>query len=89
MNRKDFIKKGLLGTGIFASSSAIANVVKNDIDELATLEIIGFNHMMKAFGFIKMLGFTWVNLTKVLAKTTTSNALEMAFMLLFFMEMLA
>ncbi len=45
MNRKDFIKKGLLGTGIFASSSAMANVVKNDIDELATLEIIGFNHI--------------------------------------------
>jgi quercetin 2,3-dioxygenase len=45
MNRKDFLKKGLLGTGIFASSSTLANVVKNDIDELAPLEIIGFNHI--------------------------------------------
>jgi quercetin 2,3-dioxygenase len=45
MNRKDFLKKGLLGTGIFATSSALANVIKNDIDELAVLEVIGFNHI--------------------------------------------
>ena len=46
MNRKDFIKKGLLGTGMFvASASAIGNVLKNDIDELKELELIGFNHL--------------------------------------------
>jgi quercetin 2,3-dioxygenase len=45
MNRKDFLKKGILGTGIFATSSALANVIKNDIDELAALEVIGFNHI--------------------------------------------
>ncbi len=45
MDRKDFIKKGLMGTGIFAASAALGNVVKNDIDELSALEILGFNHL--------------------------------------------
>lgn len=45
MNRKDFIKKGLLGAGIFASSGAVASVIKNDIDELKELKILGFNHL--------------------------------------------
>lgn len=45
MDRKDFIKKGLLGTAIFASAKSMANVVKNDIDELKELEIVGFNHL--------------------------------------------
>lgn len=45
MDRKDFLKKGLLGTGIFASSAALGSVVVNDIDELKALEIIGFNHL--------------------------------------------
>lgn len=45
MNRKDFIKKGLLGTGVFITSAAIGNVIKNEIDELKELEIIGFNHI--------------------------------------------
>ncbi|MBK8567010.1 MAG: pirin family protein [Saprospiraceae bacterium] len=45
MDRKDFLKKGLMGTGIFAASAALGNVVKNDIDELKPLEIIGFNHI--------------------------------------------
>ena len=34
-----------MGTGIFAASAALGNVVKNDIDELKPLEIIGFNHI--------------------------------------------
>ncbi len=34
-----------MGTGIFAASAALGNVVKNDIDELKELEIIGFNHI--------------------------------------------
>jgi redox-sensitive bicupin YhaK (pirin superfamily) len=46
MDRKGFIKKGLLGTGMFvASASAIGNILKNDIDELKELEPIGFNHL--------------------------------------------
>ncbi|MBK8471403.1 MAG: pirin family protein [Sphingobacteriales bacterium] len=45
MNRKDFIKKGLLGTSIFAASTAFGNVVRNNIDELQALDIIGFNHL--------------------------------------------
>lgn len=45
MNRKDFLKKGLLGTGILASSTAIGAIIHNDIDELKPLEILGFNHL--------------------------------------------
>ena len=45
MDRKNFIKKGILGTGVFLASSTLANVVKNNIDELKPLEPIGFNHL--------------------------------------------
>lgn len=45
MDRKAFLKKGLMGTGIFAASAALGNVVRNDIDELRELEILGFNHI--------------------------------------------
>ena len=45
MDRKDFIKKGVLGSVIFASTGAMANVVKNNIDELKELEVLGFNHI--------------------------------------------
>lgn len=45
MERKEFLKKGLLGTGMFAASAALGNVVKNNIDELKELEILGFNHI--------------------------------------------
>jgi hypothetical protein len=45
MDRKTFLKKGLLGTGIFAATSALGNVVLNDIDELHPLDILGFNHL--------------------------------------------
>lgn len=34
-----------MGTGIFAATAALGNVVKNDIDELKPLDIIGFNHI--------------------------------------------
>ena len=47
MDRKDFIKKGLLGTGVFLTSSAFGNIIKNDIDELKELDIIGYNHIPK------------------------------------------
>lgn len=45
MDRKDFIKKGLMGTGIFAATTVLGNVVKNNIDELTELEVLGFNHL--------------------------------------------
>ncbi|MTH17700.1 pirin family protein [Flavobacterium sp. LC2016-01] len=45
MDRKDFIKKGLLGTGMFVASTAVANIMKNDIDEIKPLEPVGFNHL--------------------------------------------
>lgn len=45
MDRKDFIRKGLLGTGMLVSASSLGNLIKNDIDELKKLEIIGFNHL--------------------------------------------
>lgn len=45
MNRKDFIKKGFIGTGIFVTSSALGNILKNNIDEIKELEVLGFNHL--------------------------------------------
>jgi hypothetical protein len=45
MDRKNFLKTGLLGTGILASSKTFAPLAKNDIDELKPLEIMGFNHI--------------------------------------------
>ena len=43
MDRKDFIRKGLLGTGAFMAAPAIANA--NRIEELEPLEAMGFNHL--------------------------------------------
>ena len=34
-----------MGSVIFSSTAAAANVVKNDIDELKELEVVGFNHI--------------------------------------------
>lgn len=45
MKRKDFLRTGLLGTGIFAASGSVGALVKNDIDELRPLDILGFNHL--------------------------------------------
>jgi redox-sensitive bicupin YhaK (pirin superfamily) len=45
MDRKDFIRKGLMGTGMLVTSSALGNLVQNNIDELHELEILGFNHI--------------------------------------------
>lgn len=48
MDRKSFLKKGLFGTGIFAASAALGNVIRNNIDEISPLEVIGFNHLPPA-----------------------------------------
>ncbi|MFM9009284.1 MAG: pirin family protein [Bacteroidota bacterium] len=45
MDRKTFIRNGLLGTAIIAGSAARAQLVRNDIDELESLDIVGFNHL--------------------------------------------
>ncbi len=45
MKRKDFIRTGLLGTGIFAASGSVGALAKNNIDELHPLDILGFNHL--------------------------------------------
>ena len=45
MERKDFIRKGLLGTAMFSAVGSIANFVDKNIDELKKLDIIGFNHL--------------------------------------------
>ena len=38
MERKDFLKKGLLGTGIFAATTIGIEALANNIDELETLQ---------------------------------------------------
>jgi redox-sensitive bicupin YhaK (pirin superfamily) len=45
MDRKEFLKKGLLGTSIFVAGSSTASVIANNIDEIKALDIIGFNHL--------------------------------------------
>jgi hypothetical protein len=45
MDRKDFLKKGLMGTGVFVATAAAGNVLQNNIDELRELEVLGFNHI--------------------------------------------
>ena len=45
MNRKKFIQKTLLGTGMLMSSKSAIDLLKNDIDELVPLDIVGFNHI--------------------------------------------
>ncbi len=46
MDRKDFIKKGLLGTGMLVTASALGNVVKSDNDSKENnIEHLGFNHI--------------------------------------------
>jgi quercetin 2,3-dioxygenase len=51
MERKDFIRKGLLGTGIFAASATGLGALANNIDELSELkpmtapDNLGFNHI--------------------------------------------
>lgn len=45
MKRIDFIKKGLLGAGMFVSSSSMGALLVNNNDELHELEAVGFNHI--------------------------------------------
>lgn len=40
MNKQNFIKKGLLGSGIFTANAVSAGIMKNDIDEIEPLEAL-------------------------------------------------
>jgi len=53
MERKDFLKKGLVGTGMFATTASLGNILKNEIDELEPLELIGFCHIPNTESKIK------------------------------------
>lgn len=53
MNRKEFLRKGLLGTGFFVSATAMGNVLKNNIDELRELDVLGFNHIPHTHSHMK------------------------------------
>lgn len=45
MNRKSFIRKSILGSGMLVTSAALGDILKNDIDEIKPLEAVGFNHL--------------------------------------------
>ena len=53
MDRKDFLKKGLLGTGMFVASASLASAMKNEIDEIEPLEPIGYNYLPNTESKIK------------------------------------
>jgi redox-sensitive bicupin YhaK (pirin superfamily) len=53
MDRKDFLKKGLLGTGMFVATASLGNTMKNEIDEIEPLEPIGYNHLPNTDSKIK------------------------------------
>lgn len=53
MDRKDFLKKGLLGTGMFVATASLGNTMKNEIDEIEPLEPIGYNHLPNTYSKIK------------------------------------
>ncbi|KAA5532457.1 pirin family protein [Taibaiella lutea] len=45
MENNEFIKKGLMGTGMFVAGKASDNVITNDIDELKQLESMDADHL--------------------------------------------
>ncbi|NUQ26763.1 MAG: pirin family protein [Saprospiraceae bacterium] len=45
MDRKDFLKKSLLGAGVIATTGAMGSVIHNNIDELRPIDVLGFNHI--------------------------------------------
>ena len=45
MERKDFLKKGVLGSLLFASSGVLANAFKNFSAPNPSFEVLGFNHL--------------------------------------------
>jgi redox-sensitive bicupin YhaK (pirin superfamily) len=45
MKRQNFIKKGLLGSGIFTATTSSGNILENDIDEIEPLQTLDANDM--------------------------------------------
>ncbi len=45
MKNKEFIKNGLMGTGMFAATAASGETIKNAVDELKELDLVGFEHL--------------------------------------------
>jgi redox-sensitive bicupin YhaK (pirin superfamily) len=45
MDRKEFLKKGLLGTALFTTLPKFSTLAENDVDELKKLDIVGYNHL--------------------------------------------
>lgn len=45
MDRKEFLRKGLLGTGAIITAASLAAVTDNNIDELQPIKQLGFNHI--------------------------------------------
>lgn len=45
MDRKQFIKKSLLGTGVLAAAKALGGALPKSTDETPTPETLGFNHI--------------------------------------------
>lgn len=45
MNRKEFLKKSVLGAGALATTGIGSAVITNNIDELRPLEVLVFNHL--------------------------------------------
>jgi quercetin 2,3-dioxygenase len=45
MNRKDFLKRSIMGVSGLAATGVSAAVIQNNIDELKPLELVGFNHI--------------------------------------------
>lgn len=45
MNRKDFMKKGILGSFIFTQTDMSSAMIENDIDELHSIKPLGYNHI--------------------------------------------
>jgi quercetin 2,3-dioxygenase len=45
MERKDFLKKGLMGTGMFVATASLGKIIKNEVDELTELEPVGYSDL--------------------------------------------
>ena len=54
MDRKEFIKKGFLGTLMFAATNSLKSAIDNNIDELKKLDVVGFNHIPNTKSTIMM-----------------------------------
>jgi redox-sensitive bicupin YhaK (pirin superfamily) len=45
MDRKEFLRKGLLGTGAIVTADSLPAIIENEIDELKPINTLGLNHI--------------------------------------------